>query len=96
MSFNELKVIPSAKEIDAAIAADRIYEALVAHLEKNPGFSTGNILRIITVLGEHAASVRKLIEYLFSGGVEIKSFLDRAINIAWMLERDNDILAPGA
>ena len=96
MAFNELKVIPSADELMVAASADHIYEAIEAYLLKHSGFSTTNIIGILAMLGkDHISDIRRVVEYLFGGG-SIRGFLDRVINIAWMLERDNDFLAPGA
>jgi hypothetical protein len=96
MAFNELKVVPTAKEMMAAASADHIYEAVDAYLMKHSGFSTMNIVGVLAMLGKnHIEDIRKLFEYLFSGRkYGIRGFLDRAMNISWMLERDNDLLAP--
>jgi hypothetical protein len=95
MSFNELKVIPTVAEFAAAKAGDDIYEAIDAYKEEHPDFSTINIVAILAMLGaSHIEDIRVLLAYLFGGKYGIRGFLDRAINIAWMLERDNDLLAP--
>ncbi len=93
MAFNENKVMWTTDEILAAVAADRLYEMGEAFFKVNPDFGTGVMLKFVSaLLKDHLTDLVTLIKHLFSSERGIRGFLDRAKDIAVMLERDNDLI----
>ena len=90
-TFDENKIMWTSQECMAGAAADRIYERIAVFLgEEEP--SKAKVLALAVHLVADNASRMDFVTtvaFLFAGN-SLKKFLDRAKDLACMLERDND------
>jgi len=85
MSFDPSKVKFTQEELDAAAAADIVFELLRDELED--GFQAADLIKI---LSGSLPSVIKLFEYLKSDAA--LEYADKLVALGVMLARDNDWL----
>ncbi len=94
--FNANKVMWTVEELDAASAADKIWEAVAKYLHDHPRFSYKDVPGFLLVVGAEFNAIFKVVGFLFKVGTipqnSMRFTLDRMKDVAVMLERDNDWL----
>lgn len=94
--FNPNKVQWSPKELEAAEAADQLWEAIAAFMKEHPKFGVGEVVMLLASLAKEFNAVYKVVQFLFKAETipqnRMRFVLDRSKDLLVMLERDNDWL----
>jgi len=93
-NFSEDRIMWNSDECRAGSSSDFIYHRIKDYLDEHEP-SRMNLLGLATHLvadDEARMHFVNLVSFLFGGKKTVKSFIDRAISVAVMLERDNGLL----
>lgn len=91
--FNANKVMWTVNELDAANAADKVWEAVAEYLKQHPNFSYKDVPGFLLTIGTEFNAIYKVVQFMFKVETipqnSMRFTLDRVKDMAVMLERDN-------